>query len=277
MARYVKKDGGTTMYKKYLIIIMLLFGFIVQISFADSVKFKSNSKGKDEMPLMLTGILTEPEGDGPFPAVALLHGCSGLQGSKSRSELWSNRLVNWGYVTLQIDSFGPRNVSSICADYSQILGMSFARAQDAYDAKDFLSKLPFVDRNRISLLGWSHGGMTVLTALIKKIKPQNRQIPFNSAIAFYPYCDTSLINLNAPLLILIGEIDDWTPPKLCSAMMPPEQSSPEVILKIYHGAYHDFDWEGMDEIYEGHRLLYDPIAAADAIDQVKYFLAKHHK
>lgn len=44
------------MYRKYLIVIMLLFRFIVQISFADSVKFKSTSKGKDDKPVMLTGI-----------------------------------------------------------------------------------------------------------------------------------------------------------------------------------------------------------------------------
>ena len=35
-----------------------------------------------------------------------------------------------------------------------------ARAHDAYDAKSFLSKLPYVDRNRIAVLGWSHGGWT---------------------------------------------------------------------------------------------------------------------
>jgi len=153
--------------------------------------------------------------------------------------------------------------------------MGFTRAHDAYDAKDFLSKLPFVNRNRIALLGWSHGGITVLNALIKQIKPQNSENPFKVAIAFYPYCDIYLNNLNAPLLILIGESDDWTPAKNCSASMPPDQPEPEVILKIYPGAYHDFDWEGMDEIYEGHVKLYDPIAAQDAIIQVKNFLAKY--
>jgi dienelactone hydrolase len=61
----------------------------------------------------LTGILTKPEGNGPFPTIVLLHGCSGLQHSKSRSELWSNRLVNWGYVTLQIDSFGPPPIKQL--------------------------------------------------------------------------------------------------------------------------------------------------------------------
>ncbi|CAB1064212.1 hypothetical protein D1BOALGB6SA_9003 [Olavius sp. associated proteobacterium Delta 1] len=172
------------MYKKYLIIFVLIFGFIVQASLADSVKFKSTSKGSDGRPLMLTGILTKPEGNGPFPAVVLLHGCGGI--NKERDNAWSNRIVNWGYATLHIDSFGPRNVSNICADYPTLLAMSFTRARDAFDAKDFLAELPFVDQNRIAFLGWSHGGMTVITALMKQIKSQSSQTPFNAAIAFYP-------------------------------------------------------------------------------------------
>ena len=204
------------MNKKHLILTLLLFVFISQISFAENVKFKSTSKDNDGKPLFLTGILTKPEGNGPFPTIVLIHGCSGPQHSKSRSDSWSNRLLSWGYVTLQLDSFGPRNVSSICTDIGEIIAMCFTRAQDAYDAKDFLSELPYVDRNRIALMGWSHGGMTVLTALIKKFIPQDRQTPFNATIAFYPYCDTILNNLNAPLLVLIGEADDWTPAKACS-------------------------------------------------------------
>ena len=37
--------------------------------------------------------------------------------------------------------------------------LSLARVKDAYDAKDFLAELQFIDRNRIALLGWSHGGL----------------------------------------------------------------------------------------------------------------------
>ncbi len=263
------------MYKKPILLSMLMLGITVQSGLADAVKFKSSNTDKDGKQLTLTGLLKKPEGDGPFPAVVLLHGCGGI--NKERDDTWANRLVKWGYVTLQLDSFKTRNLSNICTDYAQLLTMSFTRSQDAYDAKYYLAQLPFVDLNSIALLGWSHGGMTTLTALIKEFNPQDRQTPFNAAITFYPYCDTSLSNLNAPLLILIGEIDDWTPAKMCTAMMPPAQSVPEVILKIYPGAYHGFDWEGMDQIYAGHRLSYDPIAATDATDQVKYFLKKYLK
>ena len=119
---------------------------------------------------------------------------------------------------------------------------------------------------------------TALYTLLKQVKPQNKETPFKAGIAFYPYCDMPLYNLNAPLLILIGESDEWAQAKWCTEMMPPEQSDLDLILKIYPGAYHDFDWEGMDqEGYEGFRMLYDPVAAKDSIVQVKSFLAKHLK
>ena len=253
-------------------------GFTFQICFAENIKFKSTSKGKDGNPLLLTGVLTKPEGSGPFPAVVLLHGWCVHEFGKPRSDAWSGRLVDWGYVTLQLDSFGPRNVSNDCSDKTELFSLSLARGQDTYDAKDFLAELPYIDRNRIALLGWSHGGHASLYVLLKQIKPQSKETPFKAGIVFYPYCDMPLYNLNAPLLILIGESDDWTLAKECSEMMPSEQPDLEITLKIYPGAYHDFDWEGMDqevELFGGHRMLYDPIAAKDSIIQVKSFLAKH--
>jgi dienelactone hydrolase len=99
---------------------------------------------------------------------------------------------------------------------------------------------------------------------------------FKAAIAIYPWCEISTFP-NVPLLVLIGESDDWAPAIRCSRYLKSVSTEHEVILKVYPGAYHDFDWEGTDEIYEGHRLLYDPIAAKDAIVQVKSFLAKHFR
>jgi hypothetical protein len=55
--------------------------------------------------LPIWGHLSGPKGDGPFPAIVLLHGCSGLGRA---NEVWTARLVDWGYVVLNVDSFGPR-------------------------------------------------------------------------------------------------------------------------------------------------------------------------
>ncbi len=49
----------------------------------------------------------------------------------------------------------------------------------------------------------------------------------------------------------------------------------EATLKIYPDAHHGFDKEGIDKKVEGHQIKYDPAAVADAIVQVKEFLARH--
>jgi dienelactone hydrolase len=223
---------------------------------------------------MLNGILTKPEGNGPFPAVVLLHGCAGLEVNNKRDVAWVNQFIKWGYVTLQVASLKPRGISNICTDRALIIRMLGERAQDAYDAESYLAKLSFVDQNRIAVLGWSHGGTTILD-VVSSIKKDISS--FKAAIALYPYCYKTLYNLNSPILILIGEKDDWCPADLCSKNMPPSETEHDAILKVYPGAYHDFDFEGVDEVYEGHRLRYDQEAAEDAIIQVKSFLVKHLK
>ena len=64
------------------------------------------------------------------------------------------------------------------------------------------------------------------------------------AIAFYPGCETELkrgYEAVAPLLMLVGQADDWTAAAPCRALareaggpMPPE-------IEGYAGAYHGFD------------------------------------
>jgi dienelactone hydrolase len=128
------------MPKKCLILILLILVFSAQFSFADNVTFKSRQEG-----IELTGILTKPQGDGPFPAVVLLHGCAGIDDANVRDKAWAKRLASWGYVTLQVDSFRPREMSTICDSTLLLLKMAYPRAEDAYDAKSFLAELPFVD------------------------------------------------------------------------------------------------------------------------------------
>jgi dienelactone hydrolase len=240
-----------------------------------AVSFQSSAVTYDGSgPLNLTGRLKKPEGNGPFPAIVLLHGCGGL--SPKRDHRWAQRLAGWGYVTLQVDSFRPRGLSGVCTfsrrDSTDILQK---RVTDAYDAKRYLAELPFVDRSRIAVMGWSHGGTTTILTLHPKTDD-----PFRAAIAYYPSCRI-LTGLNAPLLILIGDADDWTPSSRCVAMLPKEQTAAEITLKVYPDAYHGFDTLGANTNVRGssgmHHLQYHPEAAADSIIQVWAFFDKYLK
>ena len=258
------------MLKRVLFATLLLIGTLSSAVNAETVTFMGLSKNLRGNPVKLSGKLTKPGGKGPFPAVVMLHGCSGI---KSREDVWAKRLKNWGYVALQVDSFTPRGYRNLCGHPRTV--PPDTRAQDAHDAGSYLKGLPFVDGKRIALMGWSHGAWTTLHTISENIRIENRGDPFRVAVAFYPYCNIPMEDLSSPLLILIGNRDDWCPADKCSDMMPSRKTAHEVILKIYPEAYHCFDWEGMDKIYKGHRLLYDPAASADAIIQVREFLAKY--
>ena len=258
------------MLRRVLFGMLLLIGTLSSAVSADTVTFMGSSRNLLGNQVKLLGKLTEPGGKGPFPAVVMLHGCSGI---KSREDVWAERLASWEYVALQVDSFTPRGHKNLCGHPRTI--PPDTRAQDAHDASSYLDGLPFVDHKRVAVMGWSHGAWTTLHTISEKTRIEKRGDPFKAAIAFYPYCNILLEDLSSPLLILIGKRDDWCPADKCSDMMPSRKATHEVILKIYPGAYHCFDWEGMDKVYKGHRLLYDPAATADAIFQVKEFLAKY--
>src|SRR3989339_2086767 len=59
-----------------------------------TVSFASSEVATWSGPLNLTARLSKPEGEGPFPAVVLLHGCSGMQ--PGRDSLWARRIAGWG-------------------------------------------------------------------------------------------------------------------------------------------------------------------------------------
>ena len=224
-------------------------------------------------PLTLTGIVTKPAGGGPFAAVVLLHGCAGIRPNHGA---WAAKIAGWGYVALQVDSLGPRGERNICNRAQAVSAAT--RAGDAHAAKAYLADLAFVDGVRIAVVGWSHGGWSTLRAVSNTyLVDQPRADPFKAAVAFYPWCLSLLVRLDAPLLILIGKKDDWTPANRCETMPLEGESRHQVTLKVYPGATHSFDVEGLNLDYLGHRLEFHPAAAADSAVQFQDFLRTHLK
>ena len=222
--------------------------------------------------ITLNGILEKPEGKGPFPAIVLLHSCDGI---KWLEMVWANRLHDWGYITLQADSVTPRGKPNGVCELPEAIQPT-NRALDAHAAKEYLTQLPFVDSDRIAVMGLSHGGWTVLAAVENTyLTKQPRSNPFKAAVAFYPGCDSHLYRLDAPLLILIGEEDDWTYAYRCEKMQLVGESMFNITLKVYPGATHAFDLDRPERTYLGHVMRYDSEAAEDAIKRTRQFLTTH--
>ena len=93
-------------------------------------------------------------------------------------------------------------------------------------------------------VGWSNGGSTVLAATNGRHRDvASAQTHAAFAVAFYPGCEADLrrgYEPVAPLLLLIGGADDWTPAAPCRAMVR-KSADPKPQLEVYPGAFHDFD------------------------------------
>ena len=215
----------------------------------------------------LIGYLKKPEEDGPHPAVVLLHTCAGIS---EHEESWIEILVDWGYVVLLVDSLTPRGVEYICDGRSGSIA-PWNRVLDAYGGKEFLSRLPFVDPNRIAVMGMSHGGMAVLDIINSATSNGIGMRPFRAAVAFYPLCGEPT-ETDIPALIMVGNEDSWTPAELCQQYVEGLDISSNVTLKVFENAHHLFDHPGIDIVDLGYVLRSNPNARGQAMRMAREFL-----
>ena len=209
----------------------------------------------------LTAHLSRPEGDAPRPALVLMHGCSGLLDGKGRIfplyRLWARSLVVQGYVALVVDSATPRGFGQTCSAGPARATMVRDRPSDAYAALQYLQAQPFVQKDRVGLMGWSQGGGVVLLSINDKSigRPAALAQDFKAAVSFYPgSCSEKLQSkpftevepaswtTQVPLLTLMGEADTWTlfPPCESFLVAAKARGNP-VELKSYPQAVHAFD------------------------------------
>jgi dienelactone hydrolase len=223
----------------------------------------------------IEGYLAKPEGDGPFAAIVSLHGCDGL--SKDDRKSIAQSVTGLGYVSLAVDSFATRGIKDACT--KPMPALMLARQGDALGALSYLSKLPFVDPQRIAVLGGSMGA----TVALELASPHHvetfdapRDLKFKAAVAYFPACGFASEELIVPTLILIGELDDWLPARDCELWMKrrADRGAP-VKLVVYPGAYHAFSVPAFADGREmyGHWLKYDAEAARKAVEETQSFLS----
>ena len=237
----------------------------------------------------------KPEGAGPFPAIVILHDCSGLGPRSSGAPArWANELLRQGYVILIPDSFTTRgHADGVCTNPSPSrleVGPN-RRVRDAQEALAYARSLPYVDGAHVGVMGGSHGGSTTLATMV------DPRTGFAAAIALYPGCGVRYGNWwpgsagaykpVAPLLILTGEMDDWTPAEPCRQLAEKSRATGlPVAIKVYPGAHHAFDSDRPVRYVEtrvnmnapggrGATTGGSPEAWADSIREVKAFFGKH--
>lgn len=227
-------------------------------------------------PLPLQGILRQTNAASPAPAVVLLHSCNGDW--RRLDERWGRLISSWGYVTLTVDSFGPRGLKNTCGSNAPV-----PLAFDAYRALNFLTQQPSVDAARVAMLGFSQGGWLALSSVERGLIEQIAKNKFRAAIAFYPPCLGFKDNMTVPTLVLIGELDDWARASECRNLVEGRDDygisrrrgdGVPIKLIVYPGAYHSFDAPGLKtpKQFLGHHLEFNQAATDQSIAAVREFL-----
>ncbi len=252
-------------------------------------------------PTALTGMLYKPEGPGPFPAVVVLHGCNGLF-TKEGGVIplyghWGDNLSREGYVVLMPDSHGPRGHGDICgvplAEWP--VKSNRERPRDAFGALSYLQSRPDVRGDQAAILGQSAGGTAMFWTITQDARPADtpHQQDFRAAVALYPGCQPFLSREphwapRQPLLLLMGEADNFTPAAPCKQIVgQAEARGAPIETHFYPDTYHAFDHPNLPVRVlthvklppDGHSPIVgtNPVARADAIERVKRFFAARLK
>lgn len=219
----------------------------------------------------------KPAGNGPFPAVVVLHGCDG---AGLHQETWAERLVSWGYVAMVPDSFTPRTASNVCLN--MLIVPPAVRAADAIGAAEFLKRQVYVQAMNIGAIGFAHGGGAIMRLVQEGSSAAGHAI--KGAVAYYPPCDVAVdTDVALPTLIVIGGRDTGTPAYRCRDVAAALKRPELVDLVVYPGAHHAFDVDhrsrlvlgmGVDGLVSMRRYQHDPEADEDAQRRTRAFFEK---
>jgi dienelactone hydrolase len=272
---------------------MLLLVGVVHAQTKVSVPSRDLRAG--EQRLTMPGFWFEAASTTPAAAVVLLHGCNGpyANGAASTQTLsvrmrdQAKRMNALGMHVLVTDSLTPRGETELC---TQSIGgrrvTQRERRLDALGAMQWLAEQPNVKKESIGLIGWSHGGSAVLAATDTSHRDvQAAPVRASLAVAFYPGCTASLTSgyrSGSPLLMLVGDADDWTPAQPCKDLAARTNT---IQLVAYPGAYHGFDSKAPVTLLkhvpsgvnpgQGVHVGGQAVARLDAEVQLAAFIQKH--
>lgn len=210
--------------------------------------------------------LYKPAGTGRFPAIVISPTCGGFYGRNERAELldWAKRAIARGYAVLLLDHFTQRGISNNCTlpNMNTLQGL-----KDASAALAHLAKFPEIDAERVGLIGFLRGAIVGLWAssrgaAVTHGDPVRR---FRAIASFYPLCrfggmgarapNEYLRNeiifvrddLDRPLLVLMGKLDNETPPADCTPRLEALKArNLPVEWHVYPKTTHCWDCSSLD-------------------------------
>ncbi|MDX1501542.1 MAG: amidohydrolase family protein [Thermoanaerobaculia bacterium] len=228
-----------------------------------------------------------PKAEGPFPTVVAIPGCSGVSLAGPETDegrpgdeadrlfrrhyaRMAERLRDGGFGVVLVDYLTSEGVANTCAGE-----ISHERVGEYVAAAlEFARSLPQVDPSSLYVVGWSHGGAGVV-AWLQSLE-QRTSPGVAGAVAVYPSCGSRDVwRSETPVLVVLGEADDITPPEECDRILGRLPESARVEVRRYDDARHGFDFtEGPSllSIGGGMTVGRNPAAGEEAWAEIFAFL-----
>ena len=225
-------------------------------------------------------LVTPPQASAaePAPLVLMVPGCLGWRPHDDR---WRQVLLDAGFAVMHVDSFAargltdPKAIEAVVCEGEGVYG--FERAGDMALA---LARHPIpaaVDRTRIALAGWSHGGWAAWSlmhfAVRNKIPPGLKEWPrpdpaqLRAVIAVYPYCGfgthswAPVRDATPPSLLVLAGRDENVESAPCRSRARTAQARGAVVEVVeLPTATHWFDNDGDFDLMPHE---FDPEATSD--------------
>ncbi len=231
-----------------------------------------------------------PRGDGPFPTIVAIPGCSGVsldgpatdegRPGDEADRLFrrhyvrtAERLRSGGFGVVLVDYLTPEGVANTCSGE-----ISHERVGEYIATSlEFARSLPQVDPSRLYVIGWSRGGAGVIAWLQSLAVERLR--PVTGAVVVYPGCRSrGPWSSGVPVLVLLGEADDITPPESCDRILRRLPDGTEVRVRRYADARHGFDFTEGPEVLSiggGMTVGRDRTAGKEAWEEILAFLGRN--
>jgi dienelactone hydrolase len=226
------------------------------------------------------------------PALVLMHRCSGIQDREMR--YWVDAALQRGYVVLVVDSLRGNRTNCVFP----LAVASGRRIKDAFDALQHLAGLSYIDPSKIFAAGFSQGGFIASLLSSREVASAfspGSGVRFAAATSFYGHCkypaasipgiaysiDIVRQDTDRPLLLLMGELDNETPPSTCEEILQTLQArAAPVTSHIYPGTTHCWDCITRDGVsrtdFRGTKVTYrfDRAVTENSVSRMFDFLAK---
>ncbi len=221
------------------------------LTFAPQPEEVTFSSGK----LILHGFIHKPEGNGPFPAILMNHGSE--QFPKS-GQIIAKPYISKGYVVFFPHRRG-QGCSSSQSEYimdsimretgttreKKFVELQETHLEDTIAALSYLKQLPYVNTDRIVMVGGSFGGIQVVLAT-------EQQLGLRGSIAFAPaamaWSQIALLrsrliqavrSATVPILLIQAENDyDLTPTKTIAGELEKANKPHKLLIFPAFGTTH---------------------------------------